>query len=316
MGSPKRREIGHGRLAKRGIAAVMPSPEEFPYTVRVVSEITESNGSSSMASVCGSSLALMDAGVPIKASVAGIAMGLVKEENDFVVLSDILGDEDHLGDMDFKVAGTATGVTALQMDIKIEGITKEIMQIALNQAKGARLHILSVMDQAISAARSDISEFAPRIHTMKISVEKIKDVIGKGGAVIRQLTEETGTTIEIEDDGTIKIAATDGDQAKEAIRRIQEITAEVEVGVIYTGKVARLADFGAFVTILPGKDGLVHISQIADKRVEKVSDYLTEGQEVQVKVLEIDRQGRVRLSMKEAVETSDAAAAEVAPQAE
>ncbi len=316
VGSPKRREIGHGRLAKRGIAAVMPSPEEFPYTVRVVSEITESNGSSSMASVCGSSLALMDAGVPIKASVAGIAMGLVKEENDFVVLSDILGDEDHLGDMDFKVAGTATGVTALQMDIKIEGITKEIMQIALNQAKGARLHILSVMDQAISAARSDISEFAPRIHTMKISVEKIKDVIGKGGAVIRQLTEETGTTIEIEDDGTIKIAATDGDQAKEAIRRIQEITAEVEVGVIYTGKVARLADFGAFVTILPGKDGLVHISQIADKRVEKVSDYLTEGQEVQVKVLEIDRQGRVRLSMKEAVETSDAAAAEVAPQAE
>ncbi|ENM3884108.1 polyribonucleotide nucleotidyltransferase [Vibrio cholerae] len=315
VGSPKRREIGHGRLAKRGIAAVMPSPEEFPYTVRVVSEITESNGSSSMASVCGSSLALMDAGVPIKASVAGIAMGLVKEENDFVVLSDILGDEDHLGDMDFKVAGTATGVTALQMDIKIEGITKEIMQIALNQAKGARLHILSVMDQAISAARSDISEFAPRIHTMKISVEKIKDVIGKGGAVIRQLTEETGTTIEIEDDGTIKIAATDGDQAKEAIRRIQEITAEVEVGVIYTGKVARLADFGAFVTILPGKDGLVHISQIADKRVEKVSDYLTEGQEVQVKVLEIDRQGRVRLSMKEAVETSDAAA-EVAPQAE
>ncbi|EOW0282609.1 polyribonucleotide nucleotidyltransferase [Vibrio cholerae] len=316
VGSPKRREIGHGRLAKRGIAAVMPSPEEFPYTVRVVSEITESNGSSSMASVCGSSLALMDAGVPIKASVAGIAMGLVKEENDFVVLSDILGDEDHLGDMDFKVAGTATGVTALQMDIKIEGITKEIMQIALNQAKGARLHILSVMDQAISAARSDISEFAPRIHTMKISVEKIKDVIGKGGAVIRQLTEETGTTIEIEDDGTLKIAATDGDQAKEAIRRIQEITAEVEVGVIYTGKVARLADFGAFVTILPGKDGLVHISQIADKRVEKVSDYLTEGQEVQVKVLEIDRQGRVRLSMKEAVETSDAAAAEVAPQAE
>lgn len=315
VGSPKRREIGHGRLAKRGIAAVMPSPEEFPYTVRVVSEITESNGSSSMASVCGSSLALMDASVPIKASVAGIAMGLVKEENDFVVLSDILGDEDHLGDMDFKVAGTATGVTALQMDIKIEGITKEIMQIALNQAKGARLHILSVMDQAISAARSDISEFAPRIHTMKISVEKIKDVIGKGGAVIRQLTEETGTTIEIEDDGTIKIAATDGDQAKEAIRRIQEITAEVEVGVIYTGKVARLADFGAFVTILPGKDGLVHISQIADKRVEKVSDYLTEGQEVQVKVLEIDRQGRVRLSMKEAVETSDAAA-EVAPQAE
>ncbi len=302
VGSPKRREIGHGRLAKRGIAAVMPSPEEFPYTVRVVSEITESNGSSSMASVCGSSLALMDAGVPIKASVAGIAMGLVKEENDFVVLSDILGDEDHLGDMDFKVAGTSTGVTALQMDIKIEGITKEIMQIALNQAKGARLHILSVMDQAISGAREEISEYAPRIYTMKISAEKIKDVIGKGGAVIRALTEETGTTIEIEDDGTIKIAATEGTAAKEAIRRIEEITAEVEVGRIYAGKVARLADFGAFVTILPGKDGLVHISQIADKRVEKVSDYLAEGQEVQVKVLEIDRQGRVRLSMKEAVE--------------
>ncbi|NAW70120.1 polyribonucleotide nucleotidyltransferase [Vibrio sp. V27_P1S3P104] len=310
VGSPKRREIGHGRLAKRGIAAVMPSVDEFPYTVRVVSEITESNGSSSMASVCGSSLALMDAGVPIKASVAGIAMGLVKEEQDFVVLSDILGDEDHLGDMDFKVAGTSNGVTALQMDIKIEGITKEIMQIALNQAKGARLHILSVMDQAIAGARDDISEFAPRIHTMKISAEKIKDVIGKGGAVIRMLTEETGTTIEIEDDGTIKIAATDGDQAKEAIRRIEQITAEVEVGKIYTGKVARLADFGAFVTVLPGKDGLVHISQIADKRIEKVSDVLSEGQEVQVKVLEIDRQGRVRLSMKEAVEKP----AEEAPQ--
>ncbi|MFC3022480.1 polyribonucleotide nucleotidyltransferase [Vibrio zhugei] len=302
VGSPKRREIGHGRLAKRGIAAVMPSVDEFPYTVRVVSEITESNGSSSMASVCGTSLALMDAGVPIKSSVAGIAMGLVKEGDDFVVLSDILGDEDHLGDMDFKVAGTSEGVTALQMDIKIEGITQEIMQIALNQAQGARMHILTVMDQAISGARDDISEFAPRIHTMKISSEKIKDVIGKGGAVIRQLTEETGTTIEIEDDGTIKIAATDGEQAKDAIERIKALTAEVEVGKIYTGKVARLADFGAFVTILPGKDGLVHISQIADKRVEKVSDYLTEGQEVQVKVLEIDRQNRVRLSMKEAVE--------------
>ncbi|PFG55427.1 polyribonucleotide nucleotidyltransferase [Vibrio sp. ES.051] len=302
VGSPKRREIGHGKLAKRGIAAVMPSVDEFPYTIRVVSEITESNGSSSMASVCGTSLALMDAGVPIKASVAGIAMGLVKEGDDFVVLSDILGDEDHLGDMDFKVAGTNTGITALQMDIKIEGITKEIMQIALNQAQGARKHILSVMDEAISGARDDISEFAPRIHTMKISSEKIKDVIGKGGAVIRALTEETGTTIEIEDDGTIKIAATEGTAAKEAIRRIEEITAEVEVGRIYTGKVARLADFGAFVTVLPGKDGLVHISQIAEKRVEKVSDYLAEGQEVQVKVLEIDRQGRVRLSMKEAVE--------------
>ncbi|MEZ9398819.1 polyribonucleotide nucleotidyltransferase [Vibrio splendidus] len=303
VGSPKRREIGHGKLAKRGIQAVMPSVDEFPYTVRVVSEITESNGSSSMASVCGTSLALMDAGVPIKASVAGIAMGLVKEGDDFVVLSDILGDEDHLGDMDFKVAGTNAGITALQMDIKIEGITKEIMQIALNQAQGARKHILSVMDEAISGAREDISEFAPRIHTMKISSDKIKDVIGKGGAVIRALCEETGTTIEIEDDGTIKIAATEGAAAQEAIRRIEEITAEVEVGRIYQGKVARLADFGAFVTILPGKDGLVHISQIADKRVEKVSDYLTEGQEVPVKVLEIDRQGRVRLSMKEAVET-------------
>ncbi|MFV0576229.1 MAG: polyribonucleotide nucleotidyltransferase [Vibrio sp.] len=312
VGSPKRREIGHGKLAKRGIQAVMPSLDEFPYTVRVVSEITESNGSSSMASVCGTSLALMDAGVPIKSSVAGIAMGLVKEGDDFVVLSDILGDEDHLGDMDFKVAGTNEGITALQMDIKIEGITKEIMQIALNQAQGARKHILKVMDEAISGAREDISEFAPRIHTMKISAEKIKDVIGKGGAVIRALTEETGTTIEIEDDGTIKIAATEGAAAKEAIRRIEEITAEVEVGRIYTGKVARLADFGAFVTILPGKDGLVHISQIADKRVEKVSDYLAEGQEVQVKVLEIDRQGRVRLSMKEAVEKTE----EQAPAAE
>ncbi|MGO2405234.1 polyribonucleotide nucleotidyltransferase [Vibrio litoralis] len=308
VGSPKRREIGHGKLAKRGIAAVMPSVEEFPYTVRVVSEITESNGSSSMASVCGTSLALMDAGVPIKASVAGIAMGLVKEGDDFVVLSDILGDEDHLGDMDFKVAGTNDGITALQMDIKIEGITKEIMQIALNQAQGARKHILKVMDEAISGAREEISEFAPRIYTMKISSEKIKDVIGKGGAVIRALTEETGTTIEIDDDGTIKIAATEGNAAKEAIRRIEEITAEVEVGRIYSGKVARLADFGAFVTILPGKDGLVHISQIADKRIEKVSDHLSEGQEVQVKVLEIDRQGRVRLSMKEAVETTEAPA--------
>ncbi|MEZ8193420.1 MULTISPECIES: polyribonucleotide nucleotidyltransferase [Vibrio] len=314
VGSPKRREIGHGKLAKRGIQAVMPSIEEFPYTVRVVSEITESNGSSSMASVCGTSLALMDAGVPIKASVAGIAMGLVKEGDDFVVLSDILGDEDHLGDMDFKVAGTNDGITALQMDIKIEGITKEIMQIALNQAQGARKHILTVMDEAISGAREDISEFAPRIHTMKINTDKIRDVIGKGGAVIRALCEETGTTIEIEDDGTVKIAATSGEQAEDAINRIKSLTAEVEVGTIYTGKVARLADFGAFVTILPGKDGLVHISQIADKRIEKVSDYLTEGQEVQVKVLEIDRQGRVRLSMKEAVE-QPAAEENAAPEA-
>ncbi|MEZ8740053.1 polyribonucleotide nucleotidyltransferase [Photobacterium swingsii] len=314
VGSPKRREIGHGKLAKRGIAAVMPSVEEFPYTVRVVSEITESNGSSSMASVCGTSLALMDAGVPIKASVAGIAMGLVKEGDDFVVLSDILGDEDHLGDMDFKVAGTDDGITALQMDIKIEGITKEIMQIALNQAKGARKHILSVMDEAIGTHRDDISEFAPRIHTMKINSDKIKDVIGKGGAVIRALTEETGTTIEIEDDGTIKIAATEGTAAKEAIRRIEEITADVEVGRIYTGKVMRIVDFGAFVSVIGAKEGLVHISQIAQERVEKVTDHLEMGQEVQVKVLEIDRQGRIRLSMKEAVEAPAAPAQGEQPQ--
>ncbi|CCW29170.1 polyribonucleotide nucleotidyltransferase [Xenorhabdus nematophila] len=307
VGSPKRREIGHGRLAKRGVLAVMPNASEFPYTVRVVSEITESNGSSSMASVCGASLALMDAGVPIKAAVAGIAMGLVKEGDNFVVLSDILGDEDHLGDMDFKVAGSRDGISALQMDIKIEGITREIMQIALNQAKGARLHILSVMEQAIEGPRNDISEFAPRIHTIKINPDKIKDVIGKGGSVIRALTEETGTTIEIEDDGTVKIAATDGDKARHAISRIEEITAEVEVGRIYTGKVTRIVDFGAFVAIGGGKEGLVHISQIADKRVEKVTDYLQVGHEVPVKVLEIDRQGRIRLSMKEAVATTDEA---------
>ncbi|HGN1022077.1 polyribonucleotide nucleotidyltransferase [Proteus mirabilis] len=308
MGSPKRREIGHGRLAKRGVLAVMPTIEEFPYTVRVVSEITESNGSSSMASVCGASLALMDAGVPIKESVAGIAMGLVKEGENFVVLSDILGDEDHLGDMDFKVAGSRNGVSALQMDIKIEGITREIMQVALNQAKSARLHILGVMESAISQPRAEISEFAPRIHTIKINADKIKDVIGKGGSVIRALTEETGTTIEIEDDGTVKIAATSGEQAKQAIARIEEITAEVEVGRIYNGKVTRIVDFGAFVAIGGGKEGLVHISQIADKRVEKVSDYLTMGQEVPVKVLEIDRQGRIRLSMKEAQATQQEAA--------
>lgn len=300
VGSPKRREIGHGRLAKRGIAAVMPTAGEFPYTVRVVSEITESNGSSSMASVCGASLALMDAGVPIKASVAGIAMGLVKEGDKFVVLSDILGDEDHLGDMDFKVAGTSTGVSALQMDIKIEGITKEIMQIALNQAKGARLHILSVMEQAINTPREEISEYAPRIYTIKVNPEKIRDLIGKGGATIRALTEETGTIIEIEDDGTVKIAAADGQKAQHAIDRINEITAEVEVGEIYDGKVVRIVDFGAFVSIMGGKEGLVHVSQIADHRVEKVADYLQMGQEVQVKVLEIDRQSRIRLSIKEA----------------
>ena len=310
IGSPKRREIGHGRLAKRGVLAVMPTIEEFPYSVRVVSEITESNGSSSMASVCGTSLALMDAGVPIKASVAGIAMGLVKEGDSHVVLSDILGDEDHLGDMDFKVAGTTEGITALQMDIKIEGITQDIMQTALNQAKAARIHILGVMDQAIDGAREEISDFAPRIHTMKINADKIRDVIGKGGATIRQLTEETGTTIEIEDDGTVKIAATDGKQAEDAINRIKALTAEIEVGSIYTGKVVRIVDFGAFVNVLPGKDGLVHISQISEERVNAVTDVLSEGQEVTVKVLEVDRQGRVRLSMKEAAEKSEAPAEE------
>jgi len=309
VGSPKRREIGHGKLAWRGINAVMPSAAEFPYSVRVVSEITESNGSSSMASVCGTSLALMDAGVPIKTSVAGIAMGLVKEGDDFVVLSDILGDEDHLGDMDFKVAGTRDGITALQMDIKIEGITKEIMDIALQQAYGARVHILNVMDQAIGSHRDDISDHAPRITVIKINPEKIRDVIGKGGAVIRALTEETGTTIELEDDGTVKIASSNGEATKEAIRRIEEITSEVEVGRIYNGKVIRIVDFGAFVNILPGKDGLVHISQISDERVANVSDHLELNQEVAVKVMEVDRQGRVRLSIKEA-QTKEAAAAE------
>nr|WP_283104992.1 polyribonucleotide nucleotidyltransferase [Shewanella dokdonensis] len=306
VGSPKRREIGHGKLAWRGVKAVMPSEAEFPYSVRVVSEITESNGSSSMASVCGSSLALMDAGVPIKTAVAGIAMGLVKEGDDFVVLSDILGDEDHLGDMDFKVAGTRDGVTALQMDIKIEGITKEIMEIALQQAYGARVHILNVMDQAISKARPEISDHAPRITTIKINPEKIREVIGKGGATIRALTEETGTTIELEDDGTVKIASNNADATKEAIRRIEEITSEVEVGRIYKGKVIRIVDFGAFVNILPGKDGLVHISQIAEERVANVSDYLQLNQEVTVKVMEVDRQGRVRLSIKEAQQAAAA----------
>ncbi|MGB1354042.1 MAG: polyribonucleotide nucleotidyltransferase, partial [Glaciecola sp.] len=302
IGSPKRREIGHGRLAKRGIQAVMPSETDFPYVVRVVSEITESNGSSSMASVCGTSLALMDAGVPIKASVAGIAMGLVKSDENFVVLSDILGDEDHLGDMDFKVAGTTNGITALQMDIKIEGITQEIMQIALKQAKEARLHILGVMDQAIGGHRDELSEFAPRIYTLKIDQEKIRDVIGKGGAMIRAITEASDTNIEIEDDGTIKIFATEKAKATIAIEKIEQVTAEIEVGKVYTGKVSRIADFGAFVEVLPGKYGLVHISQIAHERVAKVTDYLSEGQEVQVKVMEIDRQNRVRLSMKELIE--------------
>ena len=306
--APGRREIGHGALGERALRYIIPDTTEFPYTIRIVSEVLESNGSSSQASICGSTLALMDAGVPIKESVAGIAMGLVKEGENFVVLSDILGDEDHLGDMDFKVAGSRNGVSALQMDIKIEGITREIMQVALNQAKSARLHILGVMESAISQPRAEISEFAPRIHTIKINADKIKDVIGKGGSVIRALTEETGTTIEIEDDGTVKIAATSGEQAKQAIARIEEITAEVEVGRIYNGKVTRIVDFGAFVAIGGGKEGLVHISQIADKRVEKVSDYLTMGQEVPVKVLEIDRQGRIRLSMKEAQATQQEAA--------
>jgi len=313
VGSPKRREIGHGRLAKRGVQAVMPSQEEFPYTVRVVSEITESNGSSSMASVCGASLALMDAGVPLKASVAGIAMGLVKEGDKFVVLSDILGDEDHLGDMDFKVAGSKEGVTALQMDIKIDGITREIMEIALAQAKAARLHILNVMDEALTGARTELSAYAPRYHTIKINPEKIRDVIGKGGAVIRELTESTNTNIEINDDGTVRIAATDQASADAAIARIEAITADVEVGRIYQGKVARIVDFGAFVTILPGKDGLVHISQIAEERVNDVNEYIKVGDSVAVKVLEIDRQGRVRLSMKDA---SDKPAAQTVAEAD
>ncbi|GAC14897.1 polyribonucleotide nucleotidyltransferase [Aliiglaciecola lipolytica] len=308
VGSPKRREIGHGRLAKRGIQAVMPTEAEFPYVVRVVSEITESNGSSSMASVCGTSLALMDAGVPIKASVAGIAMGLVKSDENFVVLSDILGDEDHLGDMDFKVAGTTQGITALQMDIKIEGITKEIMQKALKQAKEARLHILGVMDEALGGHRDEMSEFAPRIYTLKIDQDKIRDVIGKGGAMIRAITEESDTNIEIEDDGTIKIFATELAKAEIAIAKIEQVTAEVEAGKTYHGKVTRIVDFGAFVEVLPGKEGLVHISQIAHERVNKTSDYLSEGQMVDVKVMEIDRQNRVRLSIKELLEKPEAEA--------
>ncbi|MEM1262689.1 MAG: polyribonucleotide nucleotidyltransferase [Pseudomonadota bacterium] len=299
VGSPKRREIGHGKLARRGIQAVMPDMEDFPYVIRVVSEITESNGSSSMASVCGSSLALMDAGVPTRSPVAGVAMGLVKEGDDFAVLTDILGDEDHLGDMDFKVAGTDNGVNALQMDIKIQGITKEIMSRALDQARDARLHILAEMGKVIDKPRDEMSDWAPTIMTFKIDPEKIRDVIGKGGAVIRSITEETGATIDIENDGTVRIASVDGASGKEARSRIELITAEVEVGRIYEGRVARLMDFGAFVTILPGKDGLVHISQISNERVEKVSDKLSEGDIVKVKVLEVDRQGRVRLSMKE-----------------
>ena len=298
VGSPKRREIGHGRLAKRGIGAVMPEGDGFPYTIRVVSEITESNGSSSMASVCGSSLSMMDAGVPLKASVAGVAMGLIKEQDKFAVLTDIMGDEDHLGDMDFKVAGTMAGVTALQMDIKIDGITREIMHNALAQANQARLHILGEMNKAISQPRSEMSKFAPRYITLKINPDRIRDVIGKGGATIRALTEETGTSIDIDDSGYVKIASVDYEAGQEARRRIEQLTADVEVGHVYEGKVVKLMDFGAFVTILPGKDGLVHISQICEERVQNVSDKLTEGDVVKVKVLEVDKQGRIRLSMK------------------
>ena len=302
MMGPKRREIGHGRLAKRGVLAVMPTMEEFPYTIRVVSEITESNGSSSMASVCGSSLALMDAGVPIKAPVAGIAMGLVKEGDDYVVLSDILGDEDHLGDMDFKVAGTTNGISALQMDIKIQGITEEIMKVALAQAKQGRLHILNEMSSALTTARTELSEFAPRLITIKIHPDKIREVIGKGGSVIQAITKETGTQIDIQDDGTITIASVDAAAGRAAKERIEQITSDVEPGRIYEGKVVKLMDFGAFVTISPGKDGLVHVSQISNERVEKVGDVLKEGDVVKVKVLEVDKQGRIRLSMKAVAE--------------
>ncbi|MFT3805560.1 polyribonucleotide nucleotidyltransferase [Arenimonas sp.] len=302
FGAPKRREIGHGRLAKRGVLAVMPSLEEFPYTIRVVSEITESNGSSSMASVCGSSLALMDAGVPVKAPVAGIAMGLVKEGDRYVVLSDILGDEDHLGDMDFKVAGSAEGISALQMDIKIDGITEEIMKVALAQAKQGRLHILGEMAKGLSAPRAELSEFAPRLLTLKIHPDKIREVIGKGGSVIQAITKDTGTQIDIQDDGTIVIASVNAAAAQAAKARIDQIVSDIEPGRIYEGKVAKIMDFGAFVTIAPGKDGLVHVSQISNERVEKVTDKLKEGDVVKVKVLEVDKQGRIRLSMKAVTE--------------
>ncbi|MEN3353690.1 MAG: polyribonucleotide nucleotidyltransferase [Betaproteobacteria bacterium] len=304
VGSPKRREIGHGRLAKRALLAVLPTPEEFAYSLRVVSEITESNGSSSMASVCGGCLALMDAGVPLKAHVAGIAMGLIKEGNRFAVLTDILGDEDHLGDMDFKVAGTDRGVTALQMDIKIQGITKEIMHAALTQAREGRMHILEKMKQAVDHPREELSAYAPRMITIKIKPEKIRDVIGKGGAVIRSITEETGTTIDIQDDGTVTIACVSSEGGEAAKKRIEELTADVEVGKIYDGTVLKLLDFGAIVSVLPGRDGLLHISQIANERVNAVSDHLKEGQQVRVKVLEADDKGRLRLSMKAAAQES------------
>jgi polyribonucleotide nucleotidyltransferase len=298
VGSPKRREIGHGRLAKRSLLAVLPDPEDFPYVIRIVSEITESNGSSSMATVCGTSLALMDAGVQIKAPVAGVAMGLIKEADDFAILTDILGDEDHLGDMDFKVAGTREGVTALQMDIKIEGINREIMEQALNQARRGRLHILDEMDRALPAARPEMSDYAPRITTIRIPTDKIRDIIGKGGVTIRGIQESTGATININDDGTVTIATSDNAAAEAARKKIEQITADVEEGTVYEGRVVRLMDFGAFVNILPGKDGLVHISQISNERVNEVTDVLSEGDVVKVKVLEVDKQGRVRLSMK------------------
>jgi len=306
VGFTGRREVGHGRLARRGLAAVLPGEEQFPYTIRVVSEITESNGSSSMASVCVGSLALMAAGVPLKAPVAGIAMGLVKEGNQFAVLTDILGDEDHLGDMDFKVAGTAEGVTALQMDIKIEGITEQIMEVALQQAQQARLHILGQMNTVLGEPRQVTSENAPSMITLKVDSDKIRDIIGKGGVTIRAITEETGATIDIDDDGTVRIFGQDQSSRDAAVERVQAITAEAEVGAVYTGTVARIVDFGAFVNILPGKDGLVHISQIANERVENVSDHLKEGQEVQVKVLDVDQRGRIKLSIKELLDETPA----------
>ena len=316
VGTPKRREIGHGRLAKRSLVPLLPNAADFQYTIRLVSEITESNGSSSMASVCGGSLAMLDAGVPVKDLVAGVAMGLILDAGKFAVLTDILGDEDHLGDMDFKVAGTEQGITALQMDIKIQGITKEIMQVALAQAREGRLHILTKMREATQGARTELSAFAPRMLTMKINPEKIRDVIGKGGATIRALTEETGCQINIEEDGTITIAATDGAKAEEAKRRIEEITAEVEIGKVYEGPITKILDFGALVNLLPGKDGLLHISQIAHERVEKVTDYLSEGQIVRVKVLETDEKGRVKLSMKALIDRPQADHAhDAAPQA-
>jgi polyribonucleotide nucleotidyltransferase len=316
MGGTGRREIGHGRLARRGLAAVLPTAEEFPYTIRVVSEITESNGSSSMASVCVGSLSLMDAGVPLKAPVAGIAMGLVKEGERFAVLTDILGDEDHLGDMDFKVAGTANGITALQMDIKIEGITEKIMEIALEQAQQARLHILGQMNQVLQASREDVSTNAPSMTTLKVDSDKISDIIGKGGATIRSICEETEAQIDIEDDGTVRIYGANAESRDAAVDRVLAITAEAEVGAVYTGKVSRIVDFGAFVTILPGKDGLVHISQIAHERVENVSDYLKEGEEIQVKVLDVDQRGRIKLSIKELTEKEEAPAEEASEESD